>query len=314
MNQQNQRQRRERCQAGGEPAAELVEQTSPVKPSWQRWNDYGIGCLLEGGANAKRGELRQAEAAFRMVADMKEAAGHGWINLARVLIAEGRLPEAVDVINAARTATPPPPWWLVDWFTGLVAVENASGPEDLDRGIGAFERSLEPDNRLADTIFRRAVIEEEPAREQTLRRAVAEYRQTLALEPEDLDAHYGLAQCFARLAGNTASPVIERVEAIGREPFNPARPRLPELEALLAEHAAAADDRDPGQRKQAWAVLAAIHREIHALLRPDEQAIATAVSKYRAAHPEANLAAEPVPVYPLARPSQPSGESGVTAP
>ena len=317
--------------AGGEPAAALVEQTSPVKPSWQRWNDYGIGCLLEGGANAKRGELRQAEAAFRVVADMKEAAGHGWINLTRVLIAEGRLPEAVDVINAARTATPPPPWWLVDWFTGLVAVENASGPEDLDRGIGAFERILEPDNqpvsrgfdfsrdyivrnRLADTIFRRAVIEEEPAREQTLRRAVAEYRQTLALEPEDLDAHYGLAQCFARLAGNTASPVIERVEAIGREAFDPARPRLPELKAVLAEHAAGADDRDPGQRKQAWAALAAIHREIHALLRPDEQAIATAVSKYRAAHPEANLAAEPVPVYPLARPSQPSGEPGVNAP
>ena len=317
--------------AGGASAAALAEQTSSVKPAWQRWNDYGIGCLLEGGANAKRGELRQAEAAFRMVADMKEAAGHGWINLARVFIAEGRLPEAVEVINAARTATPPPPWWLVDWFTGLVAVENAAGPEDLDRGIGAFERILEPDNqpvsrgfdfsrdyvvrnRLADTIFRRAVIEEEPAREQTLRRAVTEYRQTLSLEPEDLDAHYGLAQCFARLAGNTASPVIERVEAIGREPFNPARPRLPELKALLAEHAAAADDRDPGRRKQAWAALAAIHREIHALLRPDEQAIATAVSKYRAAHPEANLAAEPVPVYPLARPSQSSGEPGVSAP
>jgi len=312
--------------AGGESAATLAEQTSPVKPAWQRWNDYGIGCLLEGGANAKRGELRQAEAAFRVVADTKEAAGHGWINLARVLIAEGRLPEAVDVINAARTATPPPPWWLVDWFTGLVAVENASGPEDLDRGIGAFERILEPDNqplsrgfdfsrdyvvrnRLADTIFRRGVIEEEPAREQTLRRAVAEYRQTLALEPEDLDAHYGLAQCFARLAGNTASPVIERVEAIGHEPFNPSRPRLPELKALLAEHAAGADDRDPGRRKQAWAALAAIHREIHALLRPDEQAIATAVSKYRAEHPEANLAAEPVPVYPLVRPSD---ELGVT--
>jgi hypothetical protein len=314
--------------AGGDSAAALAGQASPVKPAWQRWNDYGIGCLLEGGANAKRGELRQAEEAFRVVAEGKESAGHGWINLARVLIAEGRLTEAVDVVNAARTATPPPPWWLIDWFTGLIAVENAAGPEDLDRGIGAFERILDPDNqpvsrgfdfsrdyvvrnRLADTIFRRAVIEEEPARERTLRRAVVEYRQTLALEPEDLDAHYGLAQCFARLAGDTSSPVVERVEAIGREPFDPERPRLPELKALLAEHASTADAPEPGRRKQAWAALAAIHREIHALLRPDEQAIATAVSKYRAAHPEANLAAEPVPIYPLSRPS---GEPGVTAP
>jgi tetratricopeptide (TPR) repeat protein len=299
-----------------------------VKPAWQRWNDYGIGCLLEGGANAKRGELRQAEQAFRVVADGKDSAGHGWINLARVLIAEGRLSEAVDALNAARTASPPPPWWLVDWFTGLVAVENAAGPEDLDRGIAAFERILEPDNqpvsrgfdfsrdyvvrnRLADTIFRRAVIEEGPAREQSLRRAVSEYRETLALEPEDLDAHYGLAQCFARLAGTATSPVTERVAAIGHEPFNPARPRLPELKALLAEHAAGADDRDPDRRSQAWAALAAIHREIHALLRPDEQAIATAVSKYRAAHPEADLAAEPVPIYPLARPAL---DPGATAP
>ena len=299
-------------------AATIAERAAPVPTAWQRWNDYGIGCLLEGGANAKRGELRQAEEAFRVVAGREESAGHGWINVARVLIAEGRLPEAVAAINAARTASPPPPWWLVDWFTGLVAVENAAGPEDLDRGIGAFERILEPDNqplsrgfdfsrdyvvrnRLADTIFRRAVIEEGPAREQSLRRAVGEYRQTLALEPEDLDAHYGLSQCFARLAGNATSPVVERVEAIGREPFDPARPRLPELAQLLAEHQAGADDRDPARRRQAWATLAAIHREIHALLRPDEQAIATAVSKYRAAHPEADLAAEPVPIYPLFR-------------
>ncbi|HEY1192069.1 MAG TPA: multiheme c-type cytochrome, partial [Gemmata sp.] len=37
-------------------------QVSPIKPGWQRWNDYGIACLLEGGM--KRGHYKQAEAAF----------------------------------------------------------------------------------------------------------------------------------------------------------------------------------------------------------------------------------------------------------
>src|SRR5207245_2575978 len=46
-------------------ATQIASQPSPIKPEWQRWNDYGIGCLLEGGAGLKKGELRQAEETFR---------------------------------------------------------------------------------------------------------------------------------------------------------------------------------------------------------------------------------------------------------
>ena len=57
------------------PVAGVAEtvpaQESPIKPAWQRWNDYGIGCLLEGGARTKRGNLRQAEAAFTEAADAR---------------------------------------------------------------------------------------------------------------------------------------------------------------------------------------------------------------------------------------------------
>ena len=27
--------------------ASVPPQTSPIKPGWQRWNDYGIGCFLD---------------------------------------------------------------------------------------------------------------------------------------------------------------------------------------------------------------------------------------------------------------------------
>ena len=46
-------------------AETVPAQTSPIEPAWQRWNDYGIGCLLEGGPEGKKGELRQAEEAFQ---------------------------------------------------------------------------------------------------------------------------------------------------------------------------------------------------------------------------------------------------------
>ena len=80
------------------PVAGVAEtvpaQESPIKPAWQRWNDYGIGCLLEGGAlNPKRGNLPQAEAAFAKLLTLgaKDAVSHGHLNLARVYIDEGRL-------------------------------------------------------------------------------------------------------------------------------------------------------------------------------------------------------------------------------
>jgi len=61
---------------------------SPIKDEWQRWNDYGIGLLLEGGTKGgQKGELKQAEEVFRKVAALERA--DGWVNLARVL-SEGR--------------------------------------------------------------------------------------------------------------------------------------------------------------------------------------------------------------------------------
>ena len=75
---------------GGPPAA---NEPSPVEPVWQRWNDYGIGLLLEGGTTGgQKGELKQAEQIFLKVAEMGPA--DGWVNLARVYQKEGRIPEA----------------------------------------------------------------------------------------------------------------------------------------------------------------------------------------------------------------------------
>src|SRR5581483_7967157 len=132
----------------GSDSALPEKQESPIKPAWQRWNDYGIACLLEGGAGSKRGNLRQAEAAFRklLTLDAPEAVPHGHVNLARVFLEQGgdRLEEAAQAVNAARTCDPPAPWWTLAWFGGLVTAENATDAADLDAAVAQFERIVDP--------------------------------------------------------------------------------------------------------------------------------------------------------------------------
>ena len=48
----------------------------------ERWNDYGIGLLLQG-------DLKGAEAAFRQVMRMDPPYADGPVNVARVLVQEG---------------------------------------------------------------------------------------------------------------------------------------------------------------------------------------------------------------------------------
>ncbi len=127
-------------------AENVPEQTSPIKPAWQRWNDYGIGCLIEGGPEEKKGELRQAEEAFQELLKHyprgKGRAGHAYLNLGRVYEKEGRLRDAVKVLEKASAAGAP--WWTVAWFNGLVTLGNASEPQDYDAAIALFKGILDP--------------------------------------------------------------------------------------------------------------------------------------------------------------------------
>jgi tetratricopeptide (TPR) repeat protein len=336
--------------------AKVPAQTSPIQPAWQRWNDYGIGCLLEGGPEEKKGELRQAEEAFGVLVapGAPEAAhAHGYVNLARVYVAEGRLAEAVKVLNKARAARPPAPWWTVAWFNGLVNAENARDARGFDRAIADFERILDPDNQphqrgfdftrdyvvinqLGQTLFKRSQFETSAARRDAfLRKAIARYESTLEFDPEDLDAHYGLTQCYRTLGlGLKAAPPAgeestraealealagklldaragreERLEAatrlgkaitqLGREKTAVKNQKRPRLDALVAKVRPFFErERDPDLRAAAAAVLGHLHRELHAIYRPDELATGRATARYRQKHPAANHAAEAIVIYP----------------
>jgi hypothetical protein len=153
-------------------------------------------------------------------------------------------------------------------------------------------------------LFKQAIAASGTARRQLLLRAASNYEQTRQADPENLTAHYGLAQCHARLADSATSPTAKQARAIAEEPFRPDSRRLPRLFALRDQLAEAAKARSLSTVEHAG--LAAIHRAIHSLLRPDEQAIATAVSALRANDPAADRAAEVVPIYPLKPLSRPT--------
>lgn len=178
-------------------------------PPWQRWNDYGIGLLLKGKA-----ELRQAAEAFIEVEKLKRYDGP--LNLARVLYAEGRLDEATEAAQrAAKHTDPPAPWWTVSWLSGTVnreqgrledaeknfrAVLSPPSSDQAARGFD-FRKDYEVINLLGNTLFDRAKQIRDPARQSErdalLKDAIGQFQQALALDSENVAAHYGLSLIFA---------------------------------------------------------------------------------------------------------------------
>jgi tetratricopeptide (TPR) repeat protein len=184
-------------------------------PEWQRWNDYGIALLIEGDTGSEKGELAQAAHAFSQVEKLGRADGP--VNLARVYVKEGRLVEAAESLTRALKVDPPPPRWTVAWLNGLVNKQNGfldqaitefrsilydRDPERVSRGFD-FSKDYEVINELGQTLFERAKLERgddrREARAAYLRQAVEQFQKTLALDSENLTAHYNLALLHAQL-------------------------------------------------------------------------------------------------------------------
>jgi len=197
----------------------VTNEDSKIIP-WQRWNDYGIGLFLEGDRGSEKGQLIQAAQAFEQVEKLGRADGP--VNLARVYFKEGRLDDAVAALQRANNTNlfnPPAPRWTVAWFNGLVNKQNGfldkaitefrSILEDrypeLDKRGFDFSKDYEVINELGQTYFERAKMERGDAerRQEFLNRAVAQFEKTLALDPENLAAHYNLALLFTELGNET---------------------------------------------------------------------------------------------------------------
>jgi len=248
-------------------STELPRKAAAPAPRWERWNDYGIGLLRKGDKGSRKGELRQAEAAFAEVERLGRPEGP--LHRARVYIREGRLEDAVSALQKAAAHTPPAAPWSVAWFTATVNEQNGrldeaiqglrslvetAFPEARQRGFD-FSRDYRLLNKLGGVLFERAKRERgearAPERERLLREALGWFQQALALDRENVTAHYNIAQLFAQLG-------------------------------------------EPQHAKQ--------HRELHATYKPDDNAREQAVALHRKRNPAADHAAEAIVIYDLHRP------------
>jgi tetratricopeptide (TPR) repeat protein len=248
---------------------EIELQKSAIADLWQRWNDYGIGLLLEGNGKT---ELKQAEQAFLEVERLDRYDGP--LNLARVYLAEGRLDEAVDALNRAQKYDKPPaPPWSIAWFSGVANKQQGH----LDEAITNFRSALYDQteerqqrkfdftkdyvarDELGQTLFERGKQERgddrKAIREKFFREAVAEFEFVVEhLDQEDVTAHANLALLY-KLLGN--------------------------------------EDQ------------AAEHRKMHARYKPDDNAQDRAINLARQKSKAANRAAERLVIYSLHRTDAP---------
>lgn len=198
----------------------------PGKPEWQRWNDYGIGLLRKGGTG--RGELRQAIEAFTHVEELGRPDGP--LNLARVYLAQGTVADdAIAALERAATFEPPAPAWSVAWFSGLVNFQNGAvdeaianfrsileaDSEEMRRRGFDFSRDVRLQNQLGLALFERAKRERGPARAdaraERLHEARESFERGLAIDPENVTAHYNLGLIYSQLGDRQAS---ERHQAL----------------------------------------------------------------------------------------------------
>ncbi len=245
--------------AGGPDAS---NKPSPIDPPWQRWNDYGIGLLLEGGfKGAQKGELLQAEQVFRVVAEKLDRAD-GWVNLARVYLKEGRNADALAALEKAAGHKEPAAPWVINWLSAQVDERNGL----LDEAIAKYEdvlstkipgrkfdfsKDYEIVNALGRALWGRYKQEapDSPTRPELLARTVSTLRDTLALDSENVDAHYGLSQGYAELArvasGEASGEPSPDAEAAAEKGAD--GPVTPESLVALAERAA--DPKTPAPRR-----------------------------------------------------------------
>lgn len=186
-------------------------------PTWQRWNDYGIGLLLKGKA-----ELKQAGQAFAEVT--KFSRFDGPLNRARVQFAEGDLNGATDSLKQAAQWTPPPPSWTHSWLSGMVNRQQGN-LEEAAESFRAVLQTRVPDrafdfskdyrvrNQLALTLIDLAQRAEVMGDDATFLKRINEARdqlhRVLETDSENVTAHANLAEVSAWL-GDTASEQLHR--------------------------------------------------------------------------------------------------------
>ncbi len=177
------------------PIVTLAEATAQVgigETSWtpvvekrdrERWNDWGIGLLLQG-------DLKGAEYAFKKTTEAEPEYADGWLNVARALMQEGENDAAKPYVEKALAINPK--LGRIYFFKALT--QKTDG--DYDGALASL--------RTAESMYPRdRVVLNQKARILFLKRQYAEALKVLervcGVDPEDLQMHYTMMLCYRGL-------------------------------------------------------------------------------------------------------------------
>jgi tetratricopeptide (TPR) repeat protein len=167
--------------------------TSFDAKQWQRWNDYGIGLLLQG-------DLRGAEDAFKEITTNDPSNPDGWVNVGRARVLEGDIAGAKQVLEKALQIAPK--LARANYFYATVLREQGHYDDALAH-LRIAAKQYPEDRVVSDDIGRVLFLQHKYAE------AVAHFEHTISIDPEDLEANYNLMLCYTGLGNQTASKAFE---------------------------------------------------------------------------------------------------------
>jgi tetratricopeptide (TPR) repeat protein len=184
------------------------------KADRERWNDWGIGLLLQG-------DIKGAEYAFQRVTEADPAYPDGWLNVGRALIQEGETDAARPYVEKALQLKP-----------GLARGEFFLS--QIQKAAGDYEGALRNLTACGAQYPRDRVVLNQIGRIEFLKRdypdAVRAFENVLEIDPEDVQAHYNLMLCFRGLGkpelANREQILFQRFKADESSQQVTAKPRL----------------------------------------------------------------------------------------
>ena len=166
-----------------------------TKKDRERWNDWGIGLLLQG-------DLKGAEYAFQRVTEAEPDYADGWLNVARALIQEGETEAAKGYIGKALAR---------DAKLGRIHFFKAM----TEKADGDYDAALASLRKVEEQYPRDRVMLNQMGRILFLKRdyssAVKYLDRVLLIDTEDVQAHYNLMLAYRGLGDNQKAAYEEKL-------------------------------------------------------------------------------------------------------
>jgi len=165
------------------------------KAEWQRWNDYGIGLFLQG-------DFKGAAAAWTKVTQADPNNPDGWVNLGRVAVQEGDMERARTVLQKALAINPR--LARANYFYARVLRSDGDyegAAQRLQMVLEQYPKDRVARNDLGRTYFLWRKYPE----------AIAQLKEAIAVDPEDLQANYNLMLCYKGTGDNAKAAEYEKL-------------------------------------------------------------------------------------------------------